>query len=702
MGVGASTSAGKSKKSSAKRRQLPSSVGGGELPRHVSSNLQAELTRASKPNGHHIYDSSEQFTGITLDDSDRPGNSNTDSNLVAHHGATANRELDSAGRYSQVSPATFMEGVRDPAHDFHEALASASLQLRTRQRDGNTNLTKVEMEDLVLLTREMENLKQMMKRSEYTVEGTWNIIEKEGMIDRFGQQLYDELLTYNARLRVFFFGVDLDEQSRTLVRMLGTAVAFYEQPDVTMDMFTKAGARHRGYGVTNEVLREMEKAFFTVFPKFVGMDVLEASVNEWRRFWKQILDLLEHGSKSAEGERYGRLYEDQTFKKLQSDFKLIIERQKGATPRHQFVGIMYAKAIEIFGDLSNFDALKDLRSSSRVFQSYIDIIGHLQEKEKMEEYMLELGARHVAYNVTVEQLRSFTEPFLFTCRHFLQDEWNVSMESRFYWAFQYMVDGISTGMASGRNTLENRRAPSKQTAFCLMFTDIEASTKLWQNDPQAMGLAVKNHHRLMRSLIAEQGAYEVKTVGDSFIVASKDVLAGVRMALSIQLELMRMSPAAPGFNMVESTEGRGDRSCWSDSTLRVRIGIEYCTDASATYDSIHRRYDYYGTSVNRCARIEAAACGGQILMSRDTFEALKAIPEFHDVPCPGVFRSLDIPSPSVKLDSRGLDHFVAVSDVGLTELKGIGEPVHLVSMVPRCFAGRQFVDKTSGSRVTKK
>lgn len=583
---------------------------------------------------------------------------------------------------------------------FHETVLSAANHLRVRQREGN--LTKSEMEDLVLLSREMENLKSMMRRSESTIEGTWSILEKEGMVERFGQQFYDELLTSNPRLRVFFFGVDLEEQPRTLVRMVATSVHFYSKPEAMAEMLLKAGARQRGYGVTSEDLQEMAQAFFKVFPKFVGQDVFELCTNEWHQFWKQVIGYLEEGSNSAEGERYRRAFEAQASKKVQNDFKKIMERQKGLETRHQFVGIMCAKALEMYSELSRFDALKDLRFSKRVFDAFIQIIGHLQEKEKIDQYMLELGARHVAYNVTPENLKSFAEPFLFTCRHFLENEWDVAMESRFHGLFQYMIEVISSGMVKGMNTLENRRAPSNGATFCLMFTDIEASTKLWQKDSQAMSLAVKNHHRLIRSLIADQGAYEVKTVGDSFIIAAKDVLTGVKIALAIQIELMRMAPIAPGFKMVENTEGRGDSKAWNDSTLRVRIGIEYCTDAVATYDSIHRRYDYYGTSVNRCARIEAAACGGQILMSRQTFEALKAIPEFHDDPCPGFYRSLDIPSPSIKLDSRGLDHFVAVSDVGLTELKGIAEPVHLVSVVPRCFAGRQFVDKVNRSAKLQK
>lgn len=41
---------------------------------------------------------------------------------------------------------------------------------------------------------------------------------------------------------------------------------------------------------------------------------------------------------------------------------------------------MYAKAIEMYDDLSKFDALKDLRASTRVFQAFVKIIKNLNDR----------------------------------------------------------------------------------------------------------------------------------------------------------------------------------------------------------------------------------------------------------------------------------------------------------------------------------
>ncbi|RNF09430.1 receptor-type adenylate cyclase, partial [Trypanosoma conorhini] len=46
--------------------------------------------------------------------------------------------------------------------------------------------------------------------------------------------------------------------------------------------------------------------------------------------------------------------------------------------------------------------------------------------------------------------------------------------------------------------------------------------------------AVAAHHRLIRALIAKYRCYEVKTVGDSFVIACKSVFAAVQLVRELQ------------------------------------------------------------------------------------------------------------------------------------------------------------------------
>ena len=47
----------------------------------------------------------------------------------------------------------------------------------------------------------------------------------------------------------------------------------------------------------------------------------------------------------------------------------------------------------------------------------------------------------------------------------------------------------------------------------IVFTDIQESTALWEQVPDAMRVALEQHHTLLRHYIAEHDGYEVKTEG---------------------------------------------------------------------------------------------------------------------------------------------------------------------------------------------
>jgi predicted ATPase/class 3 adenylate cyclase len=127
-----------------------------------------------------------------------------------------------------------------------------------------------------------------------------------------------------------------------------------------------------------------------------------------------------------------------------------------------------------------------------------------------------------------------------------------------------------------------------------LFTDIEGSTKLWEDNAPAMQAALARHDELLRSSIEDHGGYVFKTVGDAFCCAFRTAPDALKAALEIQHRLLS-----------EEWEKSGP--------LRVRIALH----AGAAED---RDGDYFGPPVNRVARLLSAAYGGQVLLSLSTEE----------------------------------------------------------------------------------
>jgi predicted ATPase/class 3 adenylate cyclase len=132
--------------------------------------------------------------------------------------------------------------------------------------------------------------------------------------------------------------------------------------------------------------------------------------------------------------------------------------------------------------------------------------------------------------------------------------------------------------------------PSGTVTF--LFSDIEGSTKLWDSVPDAMRSALERHDELVRTAIETHGGYVVKTTGD-----------GVHAAFGRAGDALLAAVA-----MQESLAGES----WpEDATIRVRIGVH-------TGEVAERDGDYFGTAVNRAARLMAVAHGGQSVCSHST------------------------------------------------------------------------------------
>ena len=142
-------------------------------------------------------------------------------------------------------------------------------------------------------------------------------------------------------------------------------------------------------------------------------------------------------------------------------------------------------------------------------------------------------------------------------------------------------------------------APIPSGTVTLLFTDVQGSTRLWEAEPELMAVALRRHDEILRSAIESAGGYVFKTVGDAFCAAFRTAAAAVDAVLAAQQRL-------------------GAESWPTSQPILVRMGLH--TGVCEERDS-----DYFGPVVNRAARLEAAAHGGQVLISGATAELLAGL-----------------------------------------------------------------------------
>ncbi len=116
-----------------------------------------------------------------------------------------------------------------------------------------------------------------------------------------------------------------------------------------------------------------------------------------------------------------------------------------------------------------------------------------------------------------------------------------------------------------------------------LFTDIEGSTRRWEDDAAAMRIALAAHDEVLWSTIEGNGGWMFKHTGDGVCAAFASARAAVDAAIDAQRLL----------------------------GLPVRMGI-------ATGEAEQRGDDYFGPPLNRAARVMAVGHGGQVLLSVST------------------------------------------------------------------------------------
>jgi predicted ATPase/class 3 adenylate cyclase len=139
------------------------------------------------------------------------------------------------------------------------------------------------------------------------------------------------------------------------------------------------------------------------------------------------------------------------------------------------------------------------------------------------------------------------------------------------------------------------RLPTGTVTF--LFTDLERSTRLWEEQPEAMRAALARHDQLLREAVASHDGQVIKGTGDGVhaVFVTAESAAGAAVAAQLALD---------------------DETWGPTGELRVRMGIH-------TGGAEQRGDDYYGPVLNRAARLMSVAHGGQVLCSQATADLLR-------------------------------------------------------------------------------
>ena len=163
--------------------------------------------------------------------------------------------------------------------------------------------------------------------------------------------------------------------------------------------------------------------------------------------------------------------------------------------------------------------------------------------------------------------------------------------------------------------------------------------------------ALATHDRLVRESLQACGGYEVKTIGDSFMVAFSRAVDAVRFGCVVQTALAEEGVMPAGLTRPNADDGF--------DMLMVRIGV-HCGLVDAVRSPVTGRVDYFGPMVNMAARVEAHGAAGAVTVT------------------PAVMAEIDV----------ALGDLIAVKYAEARVGKGLQDPLWLTALLPRALETR--------------
>ena len=235
----------------------------------------------------------------------------------------------------------------------------------------------------------------------------------------------------------------------------------------------------------------------------------------------------------------------------------------------------------------------------------------------------------------------------------------------------FMPEAIFLPQDAQQAVVQYKDTPGTDDGKCaLVFTDILGSTSLWEMCHEGMRLGLQVHNATIRTLIAAHNGYEVKTIGDAFMVSFATLDKAILFGIEVQEAL---SVAEWPAELLETPACAKDASGeWAG--IRIRIGVNY-GEVTVERNETTGRVDYFGPLVNRAARLESACIAGSVCIMDETLSHMAA-------------------STSTRLEQIKM---------GGVTLKGIDQPINVTALLPKSMPNRlEKVKAESSKRQSKK
>jgi class 3 adenylate cyclase len=169
------------------------------------------------------------------------------------------------------------------------------------------------------------------------------------------------------------------------------------------------------------------------------------------------------------------------------------------------------------------------------------------------------------------------------------------------WASDACSAALVSTMAEFRRLFSSEvLAPNIQVGIqnvAVLFSDLRGSTRFYQEVGDAQAFAVvRDHFDILGRIVEKHDGTFVKTMGDAIMAVFLNGREGLKAAIEMQQSMQAWEDARV-----------------PDRRTFVKIGLHQGPVISVTFND---RLDYFGSTVNMAARVQAQSVGGDVVISQ--------------------------------------------------------------------------------------
>jgi len=269
------------------------------------------------------------------------------------------------------------------------------------------------------------------------LESSFKLLTPKG--NQLVAKFYSELFKRHPEVKPMFDNTSISEQEKKLLDSLQLLVQNSRHPEKLAEPLKALGAKHTGWGVTDEHYDIVANVLLDVMQELAGDQWNREIRNAWVNTLTMVKELMTSPVESSEDD-----IELSPVEILETSFALL------APEAEELVTRFYARLFKDYPETRKmFSNTSMAVQKPKLIAALQLVIASLRKPDELEQALTKLGKKHQAYGAEPEHYDAVASTLLTVMAELAGDKWNDTLQSTWSSALGTIKDTMLKGYDAG-------------------------------------------------------------------------------------------------------------------------------------------------------------------------------------------------------------------------------------------------------------